>query len=167
MTYQDQVGVEECHIRTRWMSPHTSGPDMSFLHMHLVRICNSSTCRWSGYVIPPHQSGPWRNDISGPDACGGMTYPDRMNVEESHIHTWWMWWNDVSGPDVCMWRNDISGPDICGGIYVIPPHASGPDMSFIHIHTSRSDMSFLHTHLVRICHSSTPIWSGYVIPPHD
>jgi hypothetical protein len=50
--------------------------------------------------------------------------------------------------------------------YVIPPHASGPNMSFLHIHTSRSDMSFLHTHLVRICHSSTPIWSGYVIPPY-
>jgi hypothetical protein len=27
---------------------------MSFLHMHLVRICHSSTCIWSRYVIPPH-----------------------------------------------------------------------------------------------------------------
>jgi hypothetical protein len=60
---------------------------MSFLHIHLVRICDS-----------------------------GMTYPDRMNVEESHIQTRWMWWNDVSGPDVCMWRNNISGPDACGGM---------------------------------------------------
>jgi hypothetical protein len=24
----------------------------------------------------------WRNDISGPDICGGMTYPDQMDVEE-------------------------------------------------------------------------------------
>jgi hypothetical protein len=23
-----------------------------------------------------------RNDISGPDVCGGMTYPDQMDVEE-------------------------------------------------------------------------------------
>jgi hypothetical protein len=27
-------------------------------------------------------------------------------------------------------------------------------------------MSFLHMHLIRICHSSTYIWSGYVISPH-
>jgi hypothetical protein len=62
MTYQDQVGVEECHIRTRWMwmndifgrdVPHPSGPDMSYLHIHLVWICHSSICTWSGYVIPP------------------------------------------------------------------------------------------------------------------
>jgi hypothetical protein len=104
---------------------------MSFLHIHLVSIAYSYTYIWSGYVIAPHASGPdirtrymWRNDISGPDGCGGKTYPDRMNVEESHIRTSWMW------------RNDICGPDGCGGI------------------------------LARICHSSTPIWSGYVIPPH-
>jgi hypothetical protein len=24
----------------------------------------------------------WRNDISGTDICGGMTYPDQMDVEE-------------------------------------------------------------------------------------
>jgi hypothetical protein len=24
----------------------------------------------------------WRNDISGPDGCGGMTFPDQMDVEE-------------------------------------------------------------------------------------
>jgi hypothetical protein len=56
---------------------------MSFLHMHLVRICHSSTyihlvriCHsstptWSGYVIPPHPSGPDMSFLhihtSGPD----------------------------------------------------------------------------------------------------
>ena len=24
----------------------------------------------------------WRNDISGPDGCGGMTFLDQMDVEE-------------------------------------------------------------------------------------
>jgi hypothetical protein len=38
--------------------PHSSGPDMTFLHIHLVRICHSSTYIWSGYVIPTHTSGP-------------------------------------------------------------------------------------------------------------
>jgi hypothetical protein len=85
---------------------------MSFHHMYLVRICDFSTSIWSGYVIPPNTSGPdmsfihihlvwiclsftyiwsWRNDISGPDACGGITYPDQMHVEELHIQTKWVW----------------------------------------------------------------------------
>jgi hypothetical protein len=34
--------------------PHSSGLDMSFLHIHLVRICNFSTYILCGYVIPPH-----------------------------------------------------------------------------------------------------------------
>jgi hypothetical protein len=66
---------------------------MSFLHMQLVLICHSSTYIWSAYVIPPHTSGPdmsflhmhvciWRNDISGPDGCGRMIYPDEMDMEE-------------------------------------------------------------------------------------
>jgi hypothetical protein len=99
---------------------------MSFLHIHLVRICHSSTYIWSGYVIPPHTSGP--------------------DVEKLHIRTRCMLRNDISGPDVCMWRNDISGPDGCGGM-------TYPDQVGV-------------IHLVRICHSSTCIWSGYVIPPH-
>jgi hypothetical protein len=36
----------------------------------------------------------WRNYISGPDACGGITYPDQVGVE----------------------RNDVSGPGACGGM---------------------------------------------------
>jgi hypothetical protein len=68
---------------------------MSFLHIHLIWICHFSTPIWSGYVIPPHVSGPdmSRNDItgadgcggnkiSGPYVCGGMTYVDQMYVEE-------------------------------------------------------------------------------------
>jgi hypothetical protein len=39
------------------------------------------------------------NDISGPDVCGGMTYPDQMDVEECHIRTRCMWMNDISRPD--------------------------------------------------------------------
>jgi hypothetical protein len=31
---------------------------MSFLHIHLVWICHSSTCICSGYVIPPHAPDP-------------------------------------------------------------------------------------------------------------
>jgi hypothetical protein len=80
--------------------PHPSGPDMSFLHIHLVRICHSSTYILSEYDILPHPPCPdlsflhihliwicpdvcmWRNDISGPDGCGGMIYPDEMDVEE-------------------------------------------------------------------------------------
>jgi hypothetical protein len=46
----------------------------------------------------------WRNDISEPDVCEGITYKDQMYVEEWHIRT------------RCMWRNDISGPVACGGI---------------------------------------------------
>jgi hypothetical protein len=45
---------------------------MSFLHIHLVWICHSSTCICSGYVIPPHTSG--------------------LDMSFLHIHT--------SGPDV-------------------------------------------------------------------
>jgi hypothetical protein len=105
--------------------------------------------------------------------CRGMTYPDQIHVEESHIQTRWVWKNDRSRSDGCggmtyqdqvgvedghirtrwMWRNDIS--QICHSStftwsgYVIHSHISGPDMSFLHIHTSHPDMSFLHIHLVR------------------
>jgi hypothetical protein len=78
----------------------------------------------------------WRNDISGPDGCRGMTYSDQIHVEESHIQTRWVW------------KNDRSRSDGCGGM------------------TYQEDMSFLHMHLVRICHSVTYIWSRYVIPSH-
>jgi hypothetical protein len=62
--------------------PHAAGPDMSFLHIHLVRICHSSTYIWSRYVIPPHTHIWSGYVISGPDACGGMTYPDQMDMEK-------------------------------------------------------------------------------------
>jgi hypothetical protein len=56
----------------------------------------------------------WRNDISGPDVCGGMTYTDQLHVEELHIGT------------RCMWRNDISGPDGWGGM-IYPDEMDGEE----------------------------------------
>jgi hypothetical protein len=93
--------------------------DISFLYIHLIRICHLSTYIWSGYVIPPHISGPdmsflhihtshpdmsflhihwvWKNDRSRSDGCGGMTYQDQVGVDDCHIRTRWMWRNDISG----------------------------------------------------------------------
>jgi hypothetical protein len=98
----------------------------------------------------------WRNDV-----CGGMTYPDQRHVEEYFISSTSIWSGYVIPPH-------ISVPDMS----FLHIHISGPDMSFLHIHLVRicdsstfirPDMSFLHIHLVRICYSSTYIWSGYVM----
>jgi hypothetical protein len=58
----------------------------------------------------------WRNDISGPDECGRITYPDQLDVEESHIRTRCVYVEESHIWTRYMWRNDICGPDRCGGM---------------------------------------------------
>jgi hypothetical protein len=121
----------------------------------LVYLCRSRSFFWSGYFIPSHASGP---DMSFLHIHHSSTYIWSTYVIPPHT-SGWVWKNDISGRDVCMWRNDISGPDGCAGM-------TYPDQMYVkewHIWTR---CSFLHIHLVQICHSSTSIWSGNVIPPH-